>query len=224
MYFVCRWREESPFSKRVVTVPDTTVLDWFRRGWGRDDPRGWIESELGEIVYGLDSIFDEAQERHLPPPETVDDLRDLLNEHLWVEGDDDGAFIRLGEHALRVRTDDDEVDLAYYFIDEDAAAASPDRLAYLLHDTWPLPPTPPRPVRSSSMACRYVPSASLRPGRRPSSRSVCAGIRLVSRRTWIWLAPSSSPASLCRASPPVFGPSTRPAPGSGRTTPGCCGP
>ncbi|MEV1073691.1 hypothetical protein [Micromonospora parva] len=139
MYFVCRWREESPFSKRVVTVPGTTVLDWFRRGWGRDDPRGWIESELGEDVYGLDSIFDEARERHLPRPETVDELRDLLNEHLWVEGDDDGTFIRLGEHALRVRTDDDEVDLAYYFVDEDAAAASPDRLAYLLHDTWPLP-------------------------------------------------------------------------------------
>ena len=70
MYFVCRWREESPFSKRVVTVPDTTVLDWFRRGWSCDDPRGWIESELGEIVYGLDSIFEEAQERHLPPPES----------------------------------------------------------------------------------------------------------------------------------------------------------
>lgn len=139
MHFVCRWREESPFSKRVVTVPDTTVLDWFRRGWGRDDPQGWIESELGEDVYGLDSIFDEAQERHLPRPETVDELRDLLKEHLWVEGDDDGTFIRLGEHALRVRTNDDEVDLAYYFVDEDAAVSSPDRLAYLLHDSWPLP-------------------------------------------------------------------------------------
>ncbi|MGX1612584.1 hypothetical protein ACWIF8_01660 [Micromonospora chalcea] len=56
-----------------------------------------------------------------------------------MEGDDKGDFIRLGEHALRVRTDDDEVDLAYYFVDDDAAVASPDRLAFLLHDTWPLP-------------------------------------------------------------------------------------
>ncbi len=139
MYFVCRWREESPFGKRVVTVPDATVLDWFRRGWNHDDPEAWIASELGGDVYGLESIFEEARKRDLPRPETVDALRELLHAHLWVEGDDKGAFIRLGEHALRVRTDDDEVDLAYYFVDDVAAAASPDRLAFLLHDTWPLP-------------------------------------------------------------------------------------
>ncbi|GIJ22909.1 hypothetical protein [Micromonospora lutea] len=63
----------------------------------------------------------------------------LLIEHLWVEGDDEDTFIRLGEHALRVRTNDDEVDLAYYFLDHAAVAASPDRLAFLLHDTCPLP-------------------------------------------------------------------------------------
>ncbi|MFI5490353.1 hypothetical protein [Micromonospora echinaurantiaca] len=137
MYFVCRWREDSPLSKRVATVPDATVLDWFRRGWHHDDPYEWIHSELGGDVYGLASIFEEARKRNLPRPQSVDELRELLHEHLWVEGDDD--FIRLGEHALRVRTDDDEVDLAYYFIDDEAAAASPDRLAFLLHDTWPLP-------------------------------------------------------------------------------------
>ncbi|MHA4950683.1 hypothetical protein ACX27O_25475 [Micromonospora sp. SD19] len=65
--------------------------------------------------------------------------RSAAGADLWVEGDDKGDFIRLGERALRVRTDDDEVDLAYYFVDDDAAAASPDRLVFLLHDTWPLP-------------------------------------------------------------------------------------
>ncbi|MEH0821469.1 MULTISPECIES: hypothetical protein [unclassified Micromonospora] len=139
MYFVCRWREESPFGKRVVTVPDATVLDWFRRGWDHDDPDAWIDGELGGSVYGLDSIFEEVRKRNLPRPETVDELRELLDQYLWVEGDDEGTFIRLGEHALRVRTDDDEVDLAYYFVDDEAATASPDRLAFLLHDTWPLP-------------------------------------------------------------------------------------
>ncbi|MEV5767458.1 hypothetical protein AB0L34_23235 [Micromonospora sp. NPDC052213] len=139
MYFVCRWREESPFSKRVITVPDATVLEWFRRGWEHDSPDAWIDSELGGNVYGLESIFEEVRKRHLPRPESVDELRELLNEYLWVEGDDEEAFIRLGEHALRVRTDDDEVDLAYYFIDDEAAAVSSERLAFLLHDTWPLP-------------------------------------------------------------------------------------
>ncbi|MFY1577386.1 hypothetical protein ACN26Z_21050 [Verrucosispora sp. WMMD703] len=148
MFFVCRWREESPFSKRVVTVPDATVLDWFRRGWEHDDPHAWIDSELGGDVYGLESIFEEARNRNLPRPESVDDLRALLTEHLWVEGDDEDTFIRLGEHALRVRTDDDEVDLAYYFLDAAAVDASPDRLAFLLHDTWPLP--------TSTAACGAV--------------------------------------------------------------------
>ncbi|MEU8211518.1 hypothetical protein AB0B85_20255 [Micromonospora sp. NPDC049044] len=139
MYFVCRWREETPLSKRVVVLPDATVLDWFRRGWCCPDPEEWIDSELGGDVYGLDSIFEEARKRRLPPPESVDHLRELLREHLWVEGDDDATFIRLGRHSLRVRTDDDEVDLAYYFVDDALAVAAPDRLAFALHDTWPLP-------------------------------------------------------------------------------------
>jgi hypothetical protein len=130
MYFVCRWREESPFSKRVVTVRDATVLDWFRRGWEQDDPDAWIDGELGGYVYGLESVFEQARKRGLPPPATVDELREVLNEHLYVEDS-----IHLSEHALRVRTDDDEVDLAYYFIDDQAAAVSP----FLLYDTWPLP-------------------------------------------------------------------------------------
>lgn len=130
---MCRWREESPFSKRVVRLADATVLDWFRRGWDCADPDEWIASELGGDVYGLESVFEEAQERRLPKPESVDELRSLLHEYLWVEGDE--GFIRLDEHGLRVRTDDDEVDLAYYFLEDPA----PDRVAYLLHDTWPLP-------------------------------------------------------------------------------------
>ncbi|GAA1641056.1 hypothetical protein [Actinoplanes couchii] len=139
MRFVCRWREDSPYGKRVVEVPDAGVLEWFRRGWGRDEPDVWIENELGGDVYGLDSIFDEARKLNLPAPRSIGELRALLHQHLYVEADDPEDYIRLGEHALRVRTDDDEVDLAYYFIDDTAAAAAPERLTYLLHDTWPLP-------------------------------------------------------------------------------------
>ncbi|MEU0557613.1 hypothetical protein [Dactylosporangium sp. NPDC006015] len=137
MYFVRRWRDESPLSKQVIRVADATVLEWFRRGWDQEDPDGWVGDELDGGVYGLESIFAEARELHLPRPDTIDELRGLLDEHLWVEGDDDGTFIRLDEHTLRVRTDDDEVDLAYYFIED--VAAAPDRVAFLLWDGWPLP-------------------------------------------------------------------------------------
>ncbi|TDC86111.1 hypothetical protein E1193_00080 [Micromonospora sp. KC606] len=88
-------------------------------------------------MYGLDSIFEAARRERLPRPETADQLRVLLHEHLYVEGDEDS--IRLDEHSLRVRTDDDEVELAYFFLDDHIVAAAPQRLTYLLHPSWPLP-------------------------------------------------------------------------------------
>ncbi|GAB3850382.1 hypothetical protein GCM10027610_075250 [Dactylosporangium cerinum] len=100
-------------------------------------PPGLGQGELGGDVYGLDSIFVAAREHGLPPPRSTGELRELLHAHLYVEGGED--YIRLDEHSLRVRTDDDEVDLAYYFLDDAALAAEPDRLAYLVHEAWPLP-------------------------------------------------------------------------------------
>lgn len=137
MYFVYRSHYEGTLSKWVCQLPDETVLAWFRRGWACEDPRTWVEAELGVDVYGLDSIFDEARKLNLPRPETTSELRTLLHEHLYVEGGND--YIRLDDHSLRVRTDDDEVQLAYFFLDDDVVAAARDRLAYLLHESWPLP-------------------------------------------------------------------------------------
>jgi hypothetical protein len=136
VYFVYRSHYEGPLSRRVRQVPDHGVLEWFRRGWGCPAPWDWVEAELGGPVYGLASIFEAAGAKGLAPPETVDELRALLHEHLYIEGDSD--WIRLDGHSLRVRTDDDEVELAYYCFDE-VAAADAERLAFVLHDTWPLP-------------------------------------------------------------------------------------
>lgn len=159
MIFVSRWREHSPFSKRVVTVPDTTILEWFRLGWNQADPRAWIKENLGGEVYGLGTAF----ETGTTAPQSMDELRELLYEHLYVEGDPQ-ELIRLGELALRVRTDDDEVDLAYYFFDDEAAVFSADRLAFLLHDTWPLPSdaAPPETVFRHRVPVRPV--SPVRPG------------------------------------------------------------
>jgi hypothetical protein len=59
-----------------------------------------------------------------------------LEEHLYIEGDTD-QNLRFDGRSLRVKTDDDEVDLAYMFVED--SAATPERWAYLLHDEWPLP-------------------------------------------------------------------------------------
>ncbi|MFI7492951.1 hypothetical protein ACIBXA_31720 [Micromonospora echinaurantiaca] len=132
------------------------MLDWFRRGWHHDDPYEWINSELGGDVYGLASIFEEARKQNLPQPQSIDELRELLHKHLWVEGDDD--FIRLGEHALRVRTDDDEVDLAYYFSTTKPPPRHPTGLRSCCTTPGRYPSTPPRPARASAMAYRPIPS------------------------------------------------------------------
>ncbi|WP_211588480.1 hypothetical protein [Allorhizocola rhizosphaerae] len=137
MYFVYRSHYEGPLGKHVRRLPDTTVLGWFKRGWASSDPSEFVEAELGADVYGLDTILEAAQTDDLPEPQTDEQLRALLHEHLYVEGGED--YIRLDDHSLRVRTDDDEVELAYFFLDEHIAEAAPDRLAYLLHESWPLP-------------------------------------------------------------------------------------
>ncbi|BCJ48059.1 hypothetical protein GCM10010168_24190 [Actinoplanes ianthinogenes] len=136
MYFIQRWREETPLGKRVTAVPGVTVLDWFRQGWQQDDPEKWFGDQLDGDPYGLESIFERAREHDLPRPETMDQLRELLVEHLWVESDDDP---RVGWHTVRVRTNDDETDLAYYFVDDETAVDYPETFAFALHDSWPLP-------------------------------------------------------------------------------------
>lgn len=134
VHFVYRTHYEGPLSLRVRQVPDAGVLDWFRRGWGCDDGWAWVEAELGGAVYGLASIFEAARTEGLPRPDTLDELRTLLHGHLYVEGGPE--CIRLDEHSLRVRTDDDEVELAYFFFDDPVFADG--RLAYL-RASWPLP-------------------------------------------------------------------------------------
>lgn len=134
VHFVYRSHYEGPLGKLVRRLPDATVLDWFRRGWDCDDPKSWVEAELGADVYGLSSIFVAAQQHGLPRPTVTSELQELLAEHLYVEGDS----LRLDEHSLRVRTDDDEVELAYFFLADGLAESAPDRLAYLFR-SWPLP-------------------------------------------------------------------------------------
>jgi hypothetical protein len=134
VYFVYRSPYEGPLSQRLRRLPDSTVLSWFQRNWHVADPDELLENELGGDVYGLSSIFESVAEHHLAVPRSTSELRDALHEHLYVEGDED--YIRLDERSLRVRTDDDEVEVAYYFFDHPAPA---DRLAYLVHEQFPLP-------------------------------------------------------------------------------------
>jgi Cyclic nucleotide-binding domain len=137
-------------SGRQASPPpsDTTVLGWFQRMWAStaavvdiDDEweaHQWvaerIAAELGDEVYGLDSVFVEAHDHGIPPPATWQELGAVLTEHLYVEHE-----VRVDEHSVRASTDDDTIYLAYYCFDDTLAYARPDRAAWLLHQTWELP-------------------------------------------------------------------------------------
>ncbi|SMC85770.1 hypothetical protein [Lentzea albidocapillata] len=152
MFFVYRSHYKGPLSKLVRRLPDDSVLAWFQRNWRDPDPGTVVERELGADVYGLHTIFDAALRHDLPVPASTDELRAVLHEHLYVEGGED--HVRLDDHSLRVRTDDDEVELAYFFFDDTVIAESTDRLTYLLHEEWPLPDT-------AGTATHFTPSVSV---------------------------------------------------------------
>jgi hypothetical protein len=134
--FVYRSPYHGVLGKHVRWLSDATVLDWFRRGWDEadPDPDAWLQAELGVEVYGLHTIFDEVACQSLPKPSTMAELRKYLKKHLYVEGK-----VTVDEHSVRALTDDDEVALAYLFLDRCVTAERPARLAYALHEQWPLP-------------------------------------------------------------------------------------
>jgi hypothetical protein len=139
IWFVCRSPYEGSTGKYVRRLDGAdTILDWFRTNWywesgpGPHSSRRFADELLGTHVYGFETIFENADEENLPS--TPQELHDVLQEHLYVEGS-----IAFEPGALRVQTDDDDVELAYFFFDDTFAAAHPERVAYLLNNDERLP-------------------------------------------------------------------------------------
>jgi hypothetical protein len=151
--FVYRSHYAGPLSKRVVRLPATSIVAWFtghmaravadpdvgdEEAVGTEKSTDALWNELGGYVYGLQTIFHAAKEHGFEPPGDMDELRELLHAHLYVEGGPKN--IQVDDHSVRVLTDDDEVRLAYFFFDDAVLAERRDRLAYLVHDEPRLPP------------------------------------------------------------------------------------
>ena len=161
IWFIYRTPYEGPTGIRVWRLPDRSVLGWFQRVWGatadedyfdsESDAHRWVTehlaAELGGDVYGLYSLFTPdpdrtkgpGRDRHGPlPASTWEELGDLLDRELYVEGDPE-RNIRVDQHSVRAKTDDDEVDLAYFFVDDALLRSRPDCGAYLVWENWRLP-------------------------------------------------------------------------------------
>jgi uncharacterized protein (TIGR02996 family) len=140
VHFVYRCHYEGPSEKYIKRFDSDTLLAWFQRHWdalsAADGDRAHDQAEaiLGTFVYGFATLGNAIAEHDLPAPATVAELGAILEEHLYVEGE-----ILLTEHCLQVITDDDELQMAYFFFDDLFLRDNGERAEYLLHADWRLP-------------------------------------------------------------------------------------
>lgn len=140
VHFVYRCHYEGPSEKYNKRFESDTLLAWFQQHWdalsAADDDRAHEQAEaiLGTFVYGFATLGSAITEHGLAAPASVAELGALLEEHLYVEGE-----ILLTEHCLQVITDDDELQMAYFFFDNLFLRDNGERAAFLLHADWRLP-------------------------------------------------------------------------------------
>jgi uncharacterized protein (TIGR02996 family) len=138
VYFVYRSHYGTPSLNHLRTFPDDSVLAWFQRHWqGTADDREadeYADKLFGCYVYGFSSLFEAITEHSLRPPASSAALKKALEEHLYVEG-----RILYRPHVIQVLTDDDELEMAYFFFDDHFLAQHADRAAFLLREGWRLP-------------------------------------------------------------------------------------
>ncbi|HYT94210.1 MAG TPA: hypothetical protein VEL76_36175, partial [Gemmataceae bacterium] len=138
VHFVYRSHYDGPTGLHRRRFDDATVLDWFRHHWDgiADEDRAERRAReiLGTRVYSFQRLFSGIAEEALPPPRSLRALAESLQEAgLYINE------IRTSPGLLQVFTDDDEIELAYYFFDDKYLAKHAARAAYLLHDDWKMP-------------------------------------------------------------------------------------
>lgn len=94
--------------RRFVTLPDESLVAWFRRNWNRTDVER--EEELRGHVYGLEGVFEAAKG---PPPESDLALIEWIDREIYSESE---YAVRL--NYIRNETDDDEALITWYMFDE----------------------------------------------------------------------------------------------------------
>ncbi len=128
-------------SKRIRRLTAPSILAWFQdkitEARTSLTPESTADADFGGTVHGFGSLFEAAKKDSLHTPKTTAALAKLLREHLHIEGGPEN--IRVDEHSLRVFTNDGQVELAYFFFDDEALKKHPGYLTYLLHEGVNLP-------------------------------------------------------------------------------------
>ncbi|MFK4037891.1 hypothetical protein ACI2LC_19040 [Nonomuraea wenchangensis] len=129
MYFIHRDWEAGPLCKTVRHVPGRTVLEWFRGLW---EPGGLdrAHSDLDGAPYEVELL----RECGDTPPEDMVELRRRIRTQLWADRE-----LHIDDHSIRIRSMGVNLEEAFYFVDDARVAEQPERWAYPLHPSWPLP-------------------------------------------------------------------------------------
>lgn len=125
--------------KRTTAVPGRDLLDFFAEAWsgaGLRGPVDWVREQCGGDVPDLELFLASSGAHAAAPPDGRRDLENQLRMHMPVPGGHD--HIRLDQHHLRVRTDDNELELAWYLYDRSWGRRNRDRTAWM-EQQWPLP-------------------------------------------------------------------------------------
>ncbi|MBS1956679.1 MAG: hypothetical protein JST89_21000 [Cyanobacteria bacterium SZAS-4] len=138
VYFVYRSHYETPTLNHLKKFDNGSVLEWFQQHWKQwalhVDDRAYERRLFGCDVYGFSSLFDSISDRGLAPPKSMKELQEYLTDYLYVEGD-----MRFGPDSIQVLTNDDELELAYYFFDDYYLKPSDGKTSFLLREEWRLP-------------------------------------------------------------------------------------
>lgn len=138
VYFVYRSQYGTPNLNHLKKFDNGSVLEFFQQHWQQwamhADDRDYTRRLFGCDVYGFASLFEAINQEDLSPPQSMKQLENLLSDHLYVEGD-----MRFGPDSIQVLTDDDELQLAYYFFDDHYLKANDGKASFMLREEWRLP-------------------------------------------------------------------------------------
>jgi hypothetical protein len=155
---------------------DDNLLAFFQRLWGEvkesDDNETILKEILGQVPYGF-ALYDEDDEL-LPAPKNMRQLYSNLRESVYHND----FLTKPG--CIQILTDDDELEMAYFFFDDAYLSRHSEKTAFLLHSHWKLPDVPTNSSSNSepttyAVCISYDCSASLDP---PGSIHLLRGVRL----------------------------------------------
>jgi uncharacterized protein (TIGR02996 family) len=137
VYFVARCCYNVPGERYVRRFEHDTVLDWARSIWKPISEQKAAYRHAGELLGGpyldmLAQMFVAIAAEDLPPPESMEEVRDALS-HVYAEEED------VGPHHVQILADSGTYQTAVHLFDDHFRSTAPGWTDFLLLDSWELP-------------------------------------------------------------------------------------